>query len=139
MDISQISQQNLHTEHLTFEEVVCSFLECSRDQYEKVVFRKVVFWRTRFIGLFIIIFYPDFHFQEKNLIRQVARNTTMTEMQTDIDFYQHKYVSNSVRRDAMGIRLSGKKLMGLASRAFAAGRSKSVASDNSKGPTTVSA
>lgn len=115
---SQLSPDNACVEEPTFQEAVCRLLECSPEQYEKVVFRKVVFFRTRFIGFFVSIFYPDFHFQEKNLIRQVALNTTITEMQTDIDFYQHKYVSNSLRRDGMGIRLSGKKLMSLAKRAF---------------------
>jgi hypothetical protein len=126
MEFSQVSHHIPETEEQTFKEAVCSLLECTPEQYEKVVFRNVVFFRTRFIGFFVGIFYPDFHFQEQNLIRQVAQNTTMTEMQTDIDFYQHKHVSNSVRRDAMGIRLSGKKMMSLASRAFAASRDISV-------------
>lgn len=123
MENSRTSFNDLTIEDQTFKEAVCFFLDCRPDQYEKVVFRKVAFWRTRSIGLVIGIFYPDFHFQEKNLIRQVASNTSMTEMQTDIDFYQHKYVVNSVRRDAMRIRLSGKKLMSLARRAFAANKS----------------
>lgn len=106
---------------LTFRDAVCQRYGCSPRQYEKVVFRRVMFWRTRFMGLFAGIFYPDFHFQERNLIRQVGNNTTLGEMQNDIDFYQHKYVSGSLRRDALGIRLSGKKLMRVARDAFNGG------------------
>lgn len=107
-------------EPITFKYAVCRLLKCREADYERLVFQKVMFRRARLIGFFISWFHPDFHFQEKLLIRQVAETHSLNEVQADIDFYQHKYVVNSMRRDGLNCRLSGKRLMRLARRAFAA-------------------
>lgn len=109
---------------MTFKRAVCCLLKCEEEDYERLVFQKVMFRRARLIGFFVSWFYPDFHFQEKLLIRQVAETHSLSEVQSDIDFYQHKYVLNSMLRDGFSCRLSGKRLIRLARRAFAAGEQR---------------
>lgn len=104
---------------VNFKAAVCQLLDIEEKDYERVIFRKVMFLRARLLGCFITPLHADFHFQERNLIRQVASAESITEVKTDIDFYQHKYVVSSTRRSAMGVRLSGKRLLKLAKLAFA--------------------
>ena len=119
--VTNVPKKNIpeELEPLTFRSAVCRYLKCEATEYEREVFRRVMFRRARLVGLFVSWIHPDFHFQEKMLIRQIAETRSLSEVKLDIDFYQHKYVLNSMRRDGFNLRLSGKRLMRLARRAFA--------------------
>lgn len=106
-------------EPVSFKQAVCLCLGCGEDQYERQVFRRVMTRRARLVGFFISWFYPEFHFQERLLIRQAGQAQSLKEIQLDIDFYRHKYVVSSKRRDNFGLRLSGKRLMRFARKVFA--------------------
>lgn len=52
------------------------------------------------------------------MVELAGRCTTLKEIQYEIDFYQHKYVVNSVIKDALKFRASGMRFMRLAKEVF---------------------
>ncbi|MEX0323300.1 MAG: hypothetical protein AB3N63_14155 [Puniceicoccaceae bacterium] len=66
------------------------------------------------------LFSPNFLFNEKRLVEKVGQAESMKEIQEEVDFYQHKYVVNSVIKDALRFRLSGMRIMSMANKAFKA-------------------
>jgi hypothetical protein len=53
-------------------------------------------------------------------VEKVAEAESLREIQEEVDFYQHKYVVNSVIKDALRFRLSGMRIMSMAHKAFKA-------------------
>jgi hypothetical protein len=105
-------------ERPSFKDAYCQLRGIDPSAFEQHLFCDVVFLRARIYGLFVQPFYPNLFHNERALIREVGDNTTLGEMKTDIDFYQHKYVVNSLWRDLFKVRVSGQRLLRIARDAF---------------------
>ncbi|MEX0330942.1 MAG: hypothetical protein AB3N64_05905 [Puniceicoccaceae bacterium] len=80
--------------------------------------KRTLFRRVRIVRPFIRIFFPHYLFNEEKLIENIASAENLREIQKEVDFYQHKYVVNSVFKDALRFRISGMRIMSIANRAF---------------------
>lgn len=105
---------------VTFKKAVCSQFNLSEANYESFVLKRTLFNRVRIIRPLLNFFSPNFLFNEKRLVEKVGQAESMKEIQEEIDFYQHKYVVNSVLKDAFRFRLSGMRIMSMANKAFKA-------------------
>lgn len=105
-------------EVMTFKIALCSLYDLSEERYTAFMLRRSLFRRVKFVRPFIQFFYPDFLFNEKRLIDKVAKAHNLREIQEEVDFYQHKYVVNSMVKDALKFRVSGMRVMSLANKAF---------------------
>jgi hypothetical protein len=103
---------------ISFRERVCRVHDIPESKYVGFVLRHSVFTRFFLLSPLITIFIPDIFFQEHHLIERVGRSTTLREVQEEIDYYQHKYVVNSVFKDALKFRISGMRLMKFASQVY---------------------
>jgi hypothetical protein len=96
----------------------CARFGIREQEFQRYLFRRTVFRRAQLIGWLIHPFHPDFLYQERRLIAQVAHAVNLAEVRNEIDFYQHKYVVGSVRREIFSMRLSGQRLLRIAKMAY---------------------
>jgi hypothetical protein len=80
--------------------------------------KRTLFKRVRLVRPVIQFLYPEYLFNEKRLLEKIGEAESMKEIQDEVDFYQHKYVVNSVMKDALRFRISGMKIMSIANKAF---------------------
>lgn len=102
----------------TFREMVCQQYGISEETFIPFVVRKCVFKRALILRPIVLPFHPDVLFQERRMVELAGRCTTLKEIQYEIDFYQHKYVVNSLIKDALKFRASGMRLMRFAKAVF---------------------
>ena len=103
---------------ITLKEKVCALYRIEHPHFDAFMLQHTLFRRVRLVRPLVQIFYPDFLFNEKRLVEKVAKAVTLREVQSEIDFYQHKYVVNSFLKDALRFRLSGMRMMSIATKAF---------------------
>jgi len=116
--------------HITLKEAICQQHNLGDNQFREFVLRRTLFRRVRLLRPVLSLFNPDFLFQEKRLVDSIGQARSLREIQEEVDFYQHKYVVNFVTKDALKFRLSGMRLMILASQAF----KKTRTGDRIQGP-----
>ncbi|NDV62529.1 hypothetical protein G0Q06_08710 [Puniceicoccales bacterium CK1056] len=109
---------------LNFKQALCRHYNIGEDDYVSFVLARSLFKRVRIFLPFIQFFKPQYLFNERRLVEKVGMATTLREIQSEIDFYQHKHVVNFLWRDALRFRLSGMRLMSLATATPGIGRSK---------------
>lgn len=80
--------------------------------------KRTLFRRVRLIRPVVQVFFPHYLFNEEKLIEKIASAHNLKEIQQEVDFYQHKYVVNSVLKDALRFRISGMRVMSIANQAF---------------------
>ena len=97
---------------------VCSLYRLKEEKYKAFMLKHALFRRVRIVRPFIEFFYPDYLFNEKRLVDKIALTENLREIQEEVDFYQHKYVVNSVLKDALRFRISGMRIMHIANEAF---------------------
>jgi hypothetical protein len=107
-------------EPVTFKKAICVQFNLSEANYESFVLSRTLFNRVRLIRPIVGFVFPNFLFNEKRLVEKVAGAENLREIQEEVDFYQHKYVVNSVIKDALRFRLSGMRIMSMAHKAFRA-------------------
>ena len=105
-------------ESLTLKQAIIQHYELNEQDYEEFVLNKTLFFRLRLLRPVVEVFYPEFLFNELRLIENAGKAIRMREIQDEIDFYQHKYVVNSLVKEALKFRLSGMKLIRLAHEVF---------------------
>ena len=103
---------------LTLRSKVCSLYQLEKDEYKAYMLEHTLFKRVRLVCPVVRLFYPDYLFHEKHLVDRIAKAHTLKEVQNEIDFYQHKYVINSLIKDALRFRISGMRIMSIANKAF---------------------
>ena len=103
---------------VTLKEAVCQQYNITESEFREFVLRKTLFRRVRLLRPILGIFNPDLLFQEKRLVDKIGEARNLREIQEEVDFYQHKYVVNFMCKDALKFRLSGMRLMTMASKAF---------------------
>ncbi len=103
---------------VTFKKAVCLQFNVSEASYEHFVLKQTLFNRVRIMRPLLSLLAPNFLFNEKRLVEKVADAESLREIQQEIDFYQHKYVVNSVIKDAFRFRLSGMRIMSMANKVF---------------------
>jgi hypothetical protein len=97
---------------------VCSLYQIKDDEYKAFMLKRGLFKRVRIVRPFIDFFNSDYLFNEKRLVDKIGQAETLKEIQEEIDFYQHKYVVNSVLKDALRFRISGMRLMRICNQAL---------------------
>ncbi|MEX0324820.1 MAG: hypothetical protein AB3N33_01895 [Puniceicoccaceae bacterium] len=97
---------------------ICSLYQVKEDQYKAFMMKRTLFRRVRVVRPFVSLFVPHYLFNEERLIENIATAENLKEIQKELDFYQHKYVVNSVFKDALRFRISGMRIMSLANQAF---------------------
>lgn len=97
---------------------VCSLYQVKEDQYKTFMLKRTLFRRVRLIRPLVQFFFPNYLFNEERLIEKIASAENLKEIQQEVDFYQHKYVVNSVLKDALRFRISGMRVMSIANQAF---------------------
>jgi hypothetical protein len=102
----------------TFKETVCALLELEEEAYHREVLRACLSNRARLLRPLISLVSPNFLFNENRLIEKVGQSTSLKEVREEVDFYQHKFVSNFFLKDTLRFRISGIRLISLAQRAF---------------------
>lgn len=101
---------------LNFKEALCRQYRLKEDKYVSFVLSRALFTRVRIFLPLIRFFKPHILFNERRLVEKVGRATSLHEIQSEIDFYQHKHVVNFLWKDALRFRLSGMRLMSLANK-----------------------
>lgn len=102
-----------------FKETLCQQQHLPEDRFVPYVLRRCLFTRFLIVSPFMRLLMPNLLFNEERLIERVGKANTLREVQEEVDFYQHKYVVDSILKDALKFRLSGMRLMRLANREFA--------------------
>ena len=103
---------------VNLKEGVCSLYNLKDEQYQSFMMRRTLFRRMRLVSPVIRFFYPNFLFHETRLLESIGKAENLREIQVEVDFYQHKYVVNSVMKDALRFRMSGMKIMSIANKVF---------------------
>jgi hypothetical protein len=103
---------------VTFKQALCQLQQIDEAKYIEFVLKKALFRRMRIAAPVVRLLYPDFLFHETRLVEKIAGARSMREIQEEVDFYQHKYVVNYLFKEALRFRISGMRLMQLASEAF---------------------
>jgi hypothetical protein len=115
----------------TLKEAICHQYNLEERDFEKFVLKRTLFFRVRLIRPLIRFFYPDYLFNERRLVEKIGKTKNLTEIQGEVDFYQHKYVVNFVMKEALRFRISGMKIMSLANKVFTTENSSSTTTGNS--------
>jgi len=102
----------------SFIERFCSYFECDEAAYEEKLLSLICDRPTRFVFAFLRAFSPHSLHPEYQLVRQLAHVDNLRDVKHDIEFYQHKYVCNSMLREGLNRRVSGKRLMAIAIELF---------------------
>ncbi|MGA1205445.1 MAG: hypothetical protein ACO3ZW_06530 [Opitutales bacterium] len=103
---------------VTLKEAICQEFDLKEQDFVGFVLRKTLFKRVLLVFPVVKVFFPDFLFNERRLVEKIADATNLTEIQDEVDFYQHKFVVNFVMKEALRFRISGMKIMRLANRVF---------------------
>ena len=97
-----------------FKTAFCERFRCPPEKYPRAVLaRSLLFpgWICFFLARLIV---ADAFRGEHSLAKHVGRASTVREVKDEIDFYHHKYLSETKLRSALGVRVSGQKLIKLA-------------------------
>ena len=105
-------------EQTPFRDAVCRHFNIEDKAYIPFVLKHSLSNRARLLLPLIKVFSPDFLFNEVRLIERVGKALSMKEIQEEIDFYHHKFVTQSISKDALRFRISGMRLMRLANKVF---------------------
>ncbi|NBD38558.1 MAG: hypothetical protein GVY10_08320 [Verrucomicrobia bacterium] len=101
-----------------FKKIFCRQTGLADDRFVPFLLRRCLFNRFLILSPLLRVVRPNLLFHERRLLEQVGKACSLKEIQNEVDFYQHKYVVNSILKDALKFRLSGMKLMNLANRAY---------------------
>ena len=93
-------------------------MDLKEDRFVPFLLRRCLFNRMLVVAPILRLIMPNLLFHERKLLEQVGKAHSLKEIQSEVDFYQHKYVVDSILKDALKFRLSGMKLMRLANRAY---------------------
>jgi hypothetical protein len=105
-------------ESVNLKSSICSLYQLKDEKFKTFMLKRCLFKRVRLVRPVVQFFYPDYLFNEKRLIDKIAEAENLKEIQQEVDFYQHKYVVNSVIKDAMRFRISGMRIISIAHKAF---------------------
>lgn len=105
-------------EPLTFKHAVCQAFGIQEKDYVRFVLKRSLSNRARLLYPLIRLLSPDFLFNETRLVEQVGNARSLKEIQQEIDFYHHKFVTESISKDALRFRISGIRLMRLAKKSL---------------------
>lgn len=98
----------------TFKEAFCKAYRISSSQYDRKALFKFLSLRARLAYPFLMLLNPNAFHQERKLVEFVGKAKSLDDIQYDVDFYQHKYVSRSTLRSTWRFRISGKYLLSVA-------------------------
>lgn len=105
-------------ESVTLKKAITKKYKLEESEFEYFVLNKTLYFRVRLFRPIIRFFNSQFLFNEKRLIEQLANTTSLREVHEEIDFYQHKFVTGFLLKEALRIRISGMKVIRLARDAF---------------------
>jgi len=97
-----------------FKKVYCERYACGEEEFHLHLLRRSFFLPGQLLYFISRLFVPQAFMGESSLIDQIGRANTVNEVRDELDFYHHKYVSNSTLRGAFYFRVSGQKLIRLA-------------------------
>ena len=105
-------------ESVTLKEAVIEHYKIDEVAFGKFVLKRTLFLHARLVRPVINFFNSEYLFNEKRLIEQLAKTTSLREVHEEIDFYQHKYVVGFLMKEVFKFRISGMKVIRLAHAAF---------------------
>lgn len=103
---------------MSFKERYCKVHRIDEEDFVPLVLKKILFKRTRILAPVASLFFPNFLFHERRLVETAGESETLSMVQFQIDFYHHKFVSQSACKDILKVRASGIKLMRIANEVF---------------------
>ena len=118
--MSNTAAAYLSENQIDFRTAYCKVYDCSVDEFEPRVLRQTLFWHARFLRALVRPMRPESFFAEYLLIKQAGDKILISDVRGDVDFYQHKYVNGFMMRESLKVRVSGRRLIGLARRVFKA-------------------
>lgn len=102
----------------TFRELLCEQKGIHEKDFTGFVLKRSLFRRTRLVAPLVGLIYPDFLHHEIRLVERCGRATHLELIQFEVDFYHHKFVTESPWKDVLNFRISGMRLMRLANEVF---------------------
>lgn len=112
---------------IDFRTAYCEWTGCPVDQFEKRVLAQTLFFQARVLRFIARPFRPHSFHAELVLIKQAGDKQELSDVELDIDFYQHKYVVGKLLRESFNLRVSGRQLLKLARNAFRSARMTGIA------------
>lgn len=101
---------------IDFRTAYCKVYDCPVKEFEPRVLRQTLFWHARLLRSLVRPVRPESFYAEYLLIKQAGDKILISDVQLDVDFYQHKYVNGFTMRESFKARVSGRRLVGLARR-----------------------
>ena len=96
----------------------CQVYNCPVEEFEPRVLKQTLFGHARLIRAIVRIIRPESFYAEYLLVKQAGDKILISDVQLDVDFYQHKYVTGFLLRESFKVRLSGRRLVSLARDVF---------------------
>lgn len=105
---------------MNFKQLLCAHYALKEEEFIPFVLKKVLYKRTRLLAPVSSFFYPNFLFHEIRLIEKAGKSENLDMIQFQVDFYHHKFVTQSVWKEVLNVRASGQKLVALAREVYKA-------------------
>lgn len=108
-----------------FREACCEYFNCKPEEYEQAVFWHCLYDHAEKSAKILWQFSQSFFQWDIYLVQTVANATALSEMEHELNSYRHQYRVSGILRRKLRIRLSGQKLLDLASKVWCSGASGS--------------
>lgn len=92
----------------------CRKYNCRPEAFERQILGRVLYLHMRPLALIMLAINRQRLQPEQVFVRQIARTATITQVLADVDFYNHKYVTNSFLRGTLNLRISGRRVIRMA-------------------------
>ena len=120
-----VTENEILANKLDFRTAYCRIYNCPEEEFEPRVLAQTLFLHTRVIRAILRTFRPASFYAEYLVVKQAGDKVLLSDVQLDIDFYQHKHVVGHLFRESLNMRLSGRRLIKLAGSVFRQARENS--------------
>jgi hypothetical protein len=108
-----------------FQALFCKQFGCPPAEYERLAFRKCLYWHARWLAPFARQLKPDFFLQDLKFLQELGAATGLRETKQEmLNFQDANMARRSFWRTGLKIRVSGRKAGRLARRLFMAENGK---------------
>jgi len=114
-----------------FQDLFCERFRCSGAEYEKQAFRRCLFWHTRLLAPALRLVRPSLFDWDMKFIRYLGAATDWQEAKTDVNnFHVLNDGKPSFWREALRLRVSGRKATKLAKQLFSEALARGAGNGN---------